>query len=597
MRLLLLVIVVTALNLAQAPAQVRDDAKEVVVVYNSRLPESKDVADYYAKRRDIPANQVWGFATSTQEQISRNEFTTTLQQPLVQKLESENLWRFGPGIVNGTNSQDKLIESKIRYVVLCYGIPLKIARDGEIKDEKDEKLRPELRRNEAAVDSELATLPMVKLDLPLDGPLRNSLYATTNEASLNPTNGVLMVTRLDGPTPEIARGLVDKALYAEQYGMWGRAYFDLRGLTNTSYKTGDTWIRSAEQICRLLGFETVEDDKPTTFPASFPMSHIAFYCGWYDLNASGPFTLPKVEFMPGAFAYHLHSFSAATLRSTTEHWVGPLLAKGATISMGCVYEPYLGGTPEVGVFASRLIFHRFTFGEAACAAQPVLSWQTTVVGDPLYRPFAKAPAMLHLQLASEHNPLIEWSHLRVVDMMLARKMPAAQAINYLEQTDDTRKSAVLSEKLADLCEEVGKPSSAIYNYQQALKLDPSPQQRIRLRLTLGEKLSDAGQTREAYEDYQKLLDESPDYPGTEAVYRKLLALARTLGKKKEIARWEEKIKALTGQPAEPTLADSDTLQPTPKPQPTHQAKPQSAPPPVGPVGPVGPASVKPPGRR
>ena len=45
------------------------------------------------------------------------------------------------------------------------------------------------------------------------------------------------------------------------------------------------------------------------------MSQIAIYCGWYDENVSGPFTLPKVEFMPGAFAYHLHSFSAATLRS------------------------------------------------------------------------------------------------------------------------------------------------------------------------------------------------------------------------------------------------------------------------------------------
>ena len=35
------------------------------------------------------------------------------------------------------------------------------------------------------------------------------------------------------------------------------------------------------------------------------MSHIAIYCGWYDASVSGPFALPKVEFMPGAFAYHL----------------------------------------------------------------------------------------------------------------------------------------------------------------------------------------------------------------------------------------------------------------------------------------------------
>ncbi len=51
-------------------------------------------------------------------------------------------------------------------------------------------------------------------------------------------------------------------------------------------------------------------------------------------NASGPFTLPKVEFMPGAFAYHLHSFSAFTIRSTTRNWCGPLLAKGRDLHHG-----------------------------------------------------------------------------------------------------------------------------------------------------------------------------------------------------------------------------------------------------------------------
>src|SRR5207247_11155568 len=81
-------------------------------------------------------------------------------------------------------------------------------------------------------------------------------------ASLHPTNGILMVTRLDGPTAAIARGLVDKAIQAETDGLWGRAYFDVRGLTNGSYKLGDDWIRSEEHtselqsrvdlVCRLL---------------------------------------------------------------------------------------------------------------------------------------------------------------------------------------------------------------------------------------------------------------------------------------------------------------------------------------------------------
>ena len=142
------------------------------------------------------------------------------------------------------------------------------------------------------------------------------------------------------------------------------------------------------------------------------MSQIAIYAGWYDGNVSGPFALPKVEFMPGAFAYHLHSFSASTMRCEERNWCGPLLAKGATCTMGCVYEPYLSGTPNIAAFLARWMANGFTFGEAAWAAQPVLSWQTTVIGDPLYRPFGKPLQLLHAELTRRHSPLIEWSYLR-----------------------------------------------------------------------------------------------------------------------------------------------------------------------------------------
>src|SRR5581483_6204582 len=148
-------------------------------------------------------------------------------------------------------------------------------------------------------------------------------YRTTNAAAMNPTNGadgILLVARLDGPTAGIARALVDKAMQAEADGLWGRAYFDLRGITNGPYKIGDDWMRHAAEACYLLGFETAVDQRDGTFSPGFPLSQVAFYAGWYDGNVSGPFAQPTVEFMPGAFAYHLHSFSATTLRSTTRQW-------------------------------------------------------------------------------------------------------------------------------------------------------------------------------------------------------------------------------------------------------------------------------------
>ncbi|HVU26267.1 MAG TPA: TIGR03790 family protein [Verrucomicrobiae bacterium] len=517
------------LALVALPLLLRAGGDEVVVIYNKNVPESKTVAEYYAKARAVPKGQIYGFALSPNEEISRDEFQNSFQLPLARKLEHDGLWKFAKVKIPATNNLPEHVEqcvvaSKIRYAVLCYGIPLKIASDPTLHEYVNTNTRPELLRNEAAVDSELAWLPLIKTDFQLSGPMQNRIYGATNVNLLNPTNGILLVARLDGPTPEIARGLVDKALDAETNGLWGRAYFDIRGLPKTdSYFLGDEWILGAAQIAKEFGYETTIDDKPETFPIDFPMSQIAIYCGWYDGTVSGPFTLPKVEFMPGAFAYHLHSFSAATVRNTTQNWVGPLLAKGATCTMGCVYEPYLMATPNVAAFLQRFA-SGFTFGEAAWAAQPVLSWQTTVVGDPLYRPFSRPLSEWQTELTNRHSPLIEWMQLCAANRALAQGVFPARVINYLENVNATLDSAVLTEKLAALCDEQGKPSSAITYYQRALQFKPSPEQRIRLRLTLGEKLLAQNRKTDAIDDYKQLLAEAPDYPGKNKIQEKLDAL-------------------------------------------------------------------------
>ena len=527
---------------ASLGARAASSGDEVVVVYNSRVPESKSIAEHYAQARHVPADQLFAFEMSTNEDMSRAEFRQTLEEPLAAALRTRGLWHIVSRTIPATNNQpareERIVgDSRVRYAVLCYGVPLRIQHDPQLKEEGMEKLRPEMRRNEAAVDSELVVLPLMEQKLPLMGALRNLYYGTTNSAWLHPTNGLLLVTRLDGPTPTIARGLVDKALEAETNGLWGRAYIDLRNTTEPGYKIGDDWIRSAGEICRHLGFETVVDENPGTFPAGFPMSQIGVYIGWYEQNVSGPLAQPRVEFMPGAFAYHLHSYSALTLRSDSRGWVGPLLARGATISMGCVQEPFLTGTPEVAIFTSRLLYFGFTFGEAACASQPVLSWQTTVVGDPLYRPAGRNPDQLQNELQSRQSPWLEWSYLRLVNLNLLNGK-TTECVGLLEQLDLTKKSAVLTEKLGDLYASQGKPSSAIHEWQQALRLKPSSQQKVRLLLTLGEKLVAMGSEPEAYAAYQELLTEVPDYPDKTRLFKMLLPLAQKLHKTNDVATYE-----------------------------------------------------------
>lgn len=532
-----------------ARAVAAESGESVVVLYNSKMPESKALAEYYAEKRAIPALQVIGLPLSSNETISRKDYQETLEQPFLRKLEELKLLTFhAQKITNSAGAPGEMMvpnESKVRYAALCYGVPLKIEQDNSIH-EPERNLPPEARRNEAAVDSELALLPSAYLQPRyINGPLNNPFYAATNVSSFNVRYGVLMVARLDGPTPEIARGLVDKALQAEKEGLWGRAYFDMRGITNGEYKVGDDMLRGAELSASRFGFETVVDNREAVFPPGFPMPQIGIYAGWYELNVAGALAQKDMEFMPGAFAYHLHSFSAQTIRSGSARWVGPLLSRGAACTMGTTEEPFLHGTPDIAIFLGRWFFEGASFGEAAYASHRVLSWQTTVVGDPLYRPFAMKGQERHEQLRKEHSKLFEWSLLKVVNINLATDLPPDEAVKFIRQSPESKSSALLHEKIGDIQKARGKWVDAADEYEASLKMNPTSEQRLRISLILSGMQTSLGREREAYELYKGLLKDYPNFPDRVKFYQKILPLTDKFGTPAEAAEYEKALKELT----------------------------------------------------
>ena len=124
--------------------------------------------------------------------------------------------------------------------------------------------------------------------------------------------------------------------------------------------------------------------------------------------------------------------------------------------------------------------------------------------------------------------LLEWSNLRVVNLNLVTGVPAEKLIEYLQQATITGHSAVLKEKLADLYFSRGKLPEAIDSYSAALKLDPSPQQRIRVTLGLARLLSVFRREKQAIELYQQFLKDFPDYPDSGVVQQRIAALASAL---------------------------------------------------------------------
>jgi uncharacterized protein (TIGR03790 family) len=230
MRLLGTLLLAAALGAQSIPLKDR-----VLILVNDRVPASVSVGQYYAAKRNIPAANILHLKTVATEQISQDEFKDQIENPLRKFLDA------GGGAMR----------RKILYIVPTYGVPVKIAQ-------------------QFAVDSVLVMMYAGHEDQ--KPPLRNPYWGATGSrpphfAEWSDTAGaansfkMFAVTRLDGPTPEIAKGLVDKAMEAEGSltRKSGIAYFDSQGTRHP-----DEWqlkfdeeIKAAAEMSRKAGFETV----------------------------------------------------------------------------------------------------------------------------------------------------------------------------------------------------------------------------------------------------------------------------------------------------------------------------------------------------
>jgi len=359
------------------PAPTRESAA-TIVVYNNFDPGSVELAAYYSRRRGIPLDHLVGLNCPVTEEISRAQYDETIAGPLRQIFSSNGWWH------TPDDPTQPVTDNQIRFIALMRGIPLKIAGTSNYPGDSFGGAEQALNTNAAAVDSELATLGLRTRKI--SGPIKNFYYQSFTpfmDAHLAP---FMLVCRLDAPTVDIVKNMIEGAISAESTGLNGFAYINLRGITTGAMAQGDQWLSAATLDLRKYGMPLVWDSSPALFPEDYPMDHAAIYLGWYSASVQGPMARDDFQFVPGAIAVHIHSFSAATLRDPRANWCGPLLAHGAAATLGNVYEPYLDLTPHLDIFTDRLR-NGFNFAESAYAAVPALSWMTTFVGDPLYRPF------------------------------------------------------------------------------------------------------------------------------------------------------------------------------------------------------------------
>jgi uncharacterized protein (TIGR03790 family) len=403
---------------------------DVFVIYNKNVPASREVADHYAKLREVPADHLIGLDLPDGEDISRADYDRHLAAPLRKALKDRKgkakvlLTVYGVPLRVGRDepsADDKAELAKLNPLVEHYQARIK-ALDAEIKEleakSKDapglperrsereavqQVLRPlEARRqfvshaeSEAAVDSELSLLWWEHYEL--RRWQLNLLYFQVPEKMREGKPPVLMVSRLDGPSVAIVKGLVDQAVEVEKKGLAGKVYFDARGIrfdpkadTGHGYGGYDESLREAARLLRETAkMDVVLDDKPELF-AEGSCTDCALYCGWYSLAKYVPCCKP----VRGAVAYHIASSEAVSLRDPkTRQWCKCLLEDGVAATLGPVAEPYTFGFPKPAEFFGYLVTGKLTLVECYWKTSLFTSWMTVLVGDPLYNPYAKNPKM------------------------------------------------------------------------------------------------------------------------------------------------------------------------------------------------------------
>ncbi|MEM1011604.1 MAG: TIGR03790 family protein [Planctomycetota bacterium] len=249
-------------------------------------------------------------------------------------------------------------------------------------------------KSNASFDSELALLfrDATPAHLWLPNPLVNRDPSAPWPAE------ALMTARLDGPDADTVRRMIDDAVAVEERGLTGKIVIDSRGI-RPPWKDGLGPFD--EQLRQLAGFlqqnatlPVVHDDLPETFSrtadGTAAVTDVAVYVGWYRLRKyNAPFDL-----VPGAVAFHVASFEMVRLQGKNERgWVAGLLRDGSAASLGPTNEPYLSAFPLPRTFVPLLLTGRYTLAEVYWATVPHVSWQMGLVGDPLYRPFAKMPGI------------------------------------------------------------------------------------------------------------------------------------------------------------------------------------------------------------
>lgn len=386
------------------------DPSRVMVIVNDSMPAETGtggqgasiyVGNYYANARGIPNGNVLHITMRTNEcywHDGNNGMTpATFQSELLDP------------ILAALNANSGLLKKQILYIVPVYGIPWSYGYCGV----------------GASVDGIISAL-YNPVDFQSSTGFVNTYYQNTDTGNvghighrpphfdvwadaldLAGTWRPYIVSRLDGPTAMIAKGLVDKAIAGESSvntSTMGKVYYDFRNLnTGDDYQVIDHLLVDGNAATAALPFPPgtsvfhnqgsggVSGDKPLSTP-------LQFMAGWYYYAYKG-----WLPWSAGAVGAVMTSLTGNLLRTPWDAvdpdpagntirwngaWVPRMLEEGITATWGPTSEPcpFGCGAMIVGSIVIDKMLAGYNFGEAYFSSNPQNRWMFYAVGDPLYSP-------------------------------------------------------------------------------------------------------------------------------------------------------------------------------------------------------------------
>jgi len=382
---------------------------DILIIANGEVPESVMLAETYCKRRLVPENNILklSLGAALSDTITRDDYEARLAGPIRNQLRQRRLIR------------------PIRCLLTTYGVPFKVAGRGRLLDRKDKisllreqqaglKQRKQTleqqgvskssedvqnidktiillqsqidlilgKETSASVDSELSMVAFNKYEL-----FRWQHNRLKNKSKYWDFK-TLMVSRLDGPSLNTAKSLIDRSMAAEKNGLQGIAYIDSGYSIKMQQPIRKDYDRSLRDLALLIKTQTqlsVVEERSFELFKEGQCPSAALYCGWYSLQKY----VDAFDFVDGAIGYHIASLEAVNLRDpNSSQWCPAMLRDGITATIGAVAEPYLHTIPRPDEFFTELL-NGYCLVEAYYRTKPFNSWQLVLIGDPLYMPFKK----------------------------------------------------------------------------------------------------------------------------------------------------------------------------------------------------------------